>query len=299
MAHRARGVCFMAAGSRTAKVSTGLVLAMVFACSVCAAAPGPMLKRFLDGPMAGVEEIVFAVRGLGGDGHWYANFGHHVTSANRMMYGPPGGRLCRLNLRTGEVRVLLDDPEGGVRDPQIHYDARKVLFSYRKGDSVHYHLFEMNLDGTGLRQLTDGPFDEIEPIYLPDGDLLFCSSRCNRWVQCWFTQVAVLYRSDPDGKNMRIISANVEQDNTPWVMPDGRILYMRWEYVDRSRVRYHHLWTINPDGTGQMAYYGNMHPGTVMLDAKPIPGTEKAVVSFSPGHGRKEHAGHVTVVDPN
>ena len=289
----------MAAGCRTAKVSTGLVLVLVVACGVCAAAPGPMLARFLDGPMAGVEEVVFAVRGLGGDGHWYANFGHHVTSANRMMYGPPGGRLCRLNLRTGEVRILLDDPKGGVRDPQIHYDAKKVLFSYRKGDSIHYHLFEMNLDGTGLRQLTDGPFDELEPIYLPDGDLLFCSSRCNRWVQCWFTQVAVLYRSDPDGKNMYPISANIEQDNTPWVMPDGRILYMRWEYVDRSRVRYHHLWTINPDGTGQMAYYGNMHPGTVMLDAKPIPGTEKAVVSFSPGHGRKEHAGHVTVVDPN
>ena len=299
MERRERGARRMAARSRFASLALGLLLVTVLVCSVCAAAPGPMLARFLDGPMAGVEEVVFAVRGLGGDGHWYANFGHRSDNPNARNYGPPGGQLCRLNLRTGQVRVLLDDPKGGVRDPQIHYDAGKVLFSYRRGDSRHYHLFEMNLDGTGLRQLTDGPFDELEAIYLPDGDLLFCSSSCNRWVQCWFTQVAVLYRSDADGRNMRLVSANIEHDNTPWMLPDGRVLYMRWEYVDRSRVRFHHLWTINPDGTGQMTYYGNMHPGTVMLDAKPIPGTEKVVASFGPGHGRKEHAGHVTVVDPN
>ncbi|MCH5372554.1 MAG: hypothetical protein JJ992_01150, partial [Planctomycetes bacterium] len=79
---------------------------------------------------------------------------------------------------------------------------------------------------------------------------------------------------------------------------DGRILYMRWEYVDRSQVHFHHLWTVNPDGTGQMTYYGNMFAGTAMLDAKPIPGTKKIVASFSPGHGRPEHMGHVTIVDP-
>ena len=263
------------------------------------AAPGPMLGRMLAGSMAGADEVVFAVRGMGGDGHWYANFAYWSSNPKKMMYGPPGGRLCRLNLRTGEVRVLLDDPEGGVRDPCVHYDARTILFSYRKGGSKHYHLYEINADGTNLRQLTDGPFDEYEPIYLPDGDLMFCSSRARRWVQCWHTQVALLYRSDADGGNLRPVSANVEHDNTPWMLPDGRILYMRWEYVDRSRVRFHHLWTINPDGTGQMTFFGNMHPGTVMLDAKPIPGTRKVVVSFSPGHGRKEHAGHVTVVDPD
>jgi hypothetical protein len=83
------------------------------------------------------------------------------------------------------------------------------------------------------------------------------------------------------------------------MLPDGRVLYMRWEYVDRSQVHYHHLWSTNPDGTGQMVYYGNMHPGIAMLDAKPIPGTDKIVASFSPGHGRPEHLGHVTVVDPD
>ena len=245
---------------------------------------------------SGVEEIVFAVRQPGKDGHWYANFGYWSFEPDRPLYGD-GGRLCRLNLRTGKLTVLLEDPQGGVRDPQIHYDGGKILFSYRKGGQPYYHLYEINMDGTGLRPLTDGPYDDLEPTYLPDGDIVFCSSRCKRWVPCWSTLVANLHRCGPDGGNIRMISSNIEQENTPCVLPDGRLLYTRWEYVDRSQVAFHHLWTMNPDGTGQMVYFGNMHPGTVMIDALPIPGTKQVVSSFSPGHGRCEHSGWITIVD--
>jgi len=271
---------------------------------------GPMLKQFLEGPMAETDEIVFAVRVPGRD-HWYVTFGnyadHSETPAQRLGfkkeegvywgYGE-GGRLCRLNLRTGELKVILDDPRGGVRDPQMHYDGKKILFAYRKGGTHTFHLYEINIDGSGLTQLTDGPDDDIEPTYCPDGSIVFCSSRCRRFVNCWFTRVAVLYRCDADGQNVRALSSNADHENTPWVLHDGRILYMRWEYVDRSQVHFHHLWTMSPDGTGQTVFYGNMHGGVAMLDAKPIPGTDKVVASFSPGHGRPEHFGYVTVVDP-
>jgi len=254
----------------------------------------------------GVRDIIFTTRQVEGDGHWYANFSYWSNQPDRNMYHN-GGRLCRMSLETGEVVNLIDDPEGGVRDPQIHYNGQKILFSWRKGGQPYFHLYEINIDGTGLRQITSGEYDDIEPAYLPDGGIVFCSSRCNRMVNCYFVRVAIIHRCDPDpseeelragGKNIRALSTNIEQDNTPWVLPDGRILYQRWEYIDRSQVQFHHLWTMNQDGTGQMVYYGNMHPNTVMLDAKPIPGTRKALVSFSPGHGRKEHAGFVTIVDP-
>lgn len=245
----------------------------------------------------GIDGVVFATRPFAADFHWYANFGYYACDEDRKTYSI-GGQLCTLNLRTGKVTVLLDDPEGGVRDPQVHYDGRRIIFSYRKGGTDPYHLYEINADGTGLRQLTDGPYDDIEPAFLPDGGIVFCSSRCKRWVNCWLTHVAIIYRCDADAKNIRSLSANIEHDNTPWVLPDGRILYMRWEYVDRSQVDYHHLWTMNPDGTGQMVYYGNLHPGTVMIDAKPIPGTNKIVSIFSPRHGRRSHAGAVTIVTP-
>ena len=272
--------------------------------------PGPMLKRFLDGPMAGVNEIVFAVRVPGRD-HWYVTFGNyadHSDSPPKALgykfeegvywgYGE-GGRLCRLNLRTGELKVLLDDPKGGVRDPQVHYDGQKILFSYRKGGTHPFHLYEINVDGSGLKQLTDGPDDDIEATYCPDGSIVFCSSRCRRFVNCWYTRVAALYRCDGDGSNVRMLSSNNDHDNTPWPLPDGRILYMRWEYVDRSQVHYHHLWAMNPDGTNQTVFFGNSFGGVAMLDAKPIPGSNKVVVSYSPGHGSPEHLGPVTIVDP-
>jgi cytochrome c553 len=159
-------------------------------------------------------------------------------------------------------------------------------------------LFEINADGSGLRQLTDGPWDDIEPTYLPDGHIAFVSSRCKRWVNCYMTQVAILYRCDGDGKNILQISSNIEHDNTPWPLPDGRILFTRWEYVDRYEMTYHHLWVVNPDGTRQMVFYGNQRPGITMIDAKPIPGSGKVVASFSPGHGKPEHAGSIAVADP-
>jgi len=269
-----------------------------------------LLAAVLEGPMAGCEEIIFAQRVSGRD-HWYGNFGHYCnpkspysngalikTDDMRYAFGD-GGRLCRFNLRTGELRVLLDDPAGGIRDPNVHYDGRRILFSYRKGGSKAYHLYEINVDGSGLKQLTDGPDNDIEPIYQPDGHIMFCSSRCHRFVPCWHTQVAVLYRCDGDGRNVRMVSNNAEQENTPWMLPDGRVLFMRWEYVDRNQLLYHHLWTVNPDGTAVMVFFGNQHKGLAMLDAKPIPGSDKIVASFSPGHGRAEHMGHITVVDPS
>ncbi|MEI7728300.1 MAG: hypothetical protein WCO56_01960 [Verrucomicrobiota bacterium] len=270
--------------------------------------PGPLLKQMLAGPLKDTEEIVFAVRVPGRD-HWYVTFGNYADYSEEAQtlgfkkedgvywgYGE-GGRLCRMNLRTGAVKDILADPKGGIRDPQVHYDGNKILFAYRKGGEHPFHLYEINVDGTGLRQLTDGPDDDIEPTYCPDGSIVFTSSRCRRYVNCWHTRVATLHRCDGDGKNVRMLSTNNDHDNTPWVLPDGRLLYMRWEYVDRSQLDFHHLWTMNPDGTSQNVFFGNMKGGMVMLDAKPIPGTTKIVASFSPGHGRPEHLGPITILD--
>ena len=263
-----------------------------------AAATGTLLDQFRAGPMTGVDDIIFAARRINEtDGHWYANIGYYAHDPQRKAWRE-GTKLYRWSLATGKLSTLLDDPRGGVRDPQVHYEGGKILFSYRKGGTEQYHLYEINPDGGGLRQLTDGPYDDIEPTYLPDGDIIFVSTRCKRWVNCWLTQVAILHRCDANGRNVRPISSNNEQDNTPWPLPDGRILYTRWEYVDRSQVHYHHLWVANPDGTSQMTWYGNLHPGIVMIDAKPIPGSDKVVASFSPGHGQPEHAGQITIVDP-
>jgi hypothetical protein len=260
--------------------------------------PG-VLAEACRGPMADVERIVFATRSLVGDLHYYENYGRKYGQEFRLAEG--GGRLCLLDVGSGEVTDLLADPDGAIRDPVLSWDAAKVLFAYRKGGTNHYHLYEMGLDGEGLRQVTDGPFDDVEPCYLPDGGIAFISTRCNRRVPCWSTQVGLLYRCQADGSGIRSLSAGVEHENTPWVLPDGRLLYTRWEYVDRDEVAYHHLWVVNPDGTRHMTFYGNMHKHgncVAMLDAKPVPDSRKVACTFA-FHNTAEHAGPVVLIDPD
>ena len=253
-----------------------------------------LLHEFANGPMKGVDEIVFATREVHGE-HWYANIGYYSTDRKSPLYRK-GGRLCKWNVRTGKLTVLLEDKEGGIRDCCVHYDGRRILFSYRKGGTETYHLCLIDSDGSNFKQLTDGIYDDFEPCWLPDGGIAFVTTRAKRWVNCWLTQVATIWRCDGDGGNMRPLSANLEQDNTPWVLPDGRVLYTRWEYVDRSQVNYHHLWIMNPDGTNQMVYFGNFHPGGLYIDAKPIPGSDKVIMIRSPGHGQTEHMGALATV---
>lgn len=241
------------------------------------------------------DDIVFAVRKITKDNHWYANFGYNALDEKQKNYAKGGG-LRKLNPRTGNVATIIEDATGTFRDPVLNYEGNGILFSYRKGNVDHFHLYEINVDGTGLKQLTNGPFSDLEPIYLPEGEIVFTSSRCKQWVPCWHTHVATLYKCKADGSDIHRISGNIEQENTPWLLPDGRICYTRWEYIDRSRVKFHHLWSVNPDGSGHMTLYGNMHPGDVFIDAKPIPGTDKLIMVNSPGHGQKEHGGSVALL---
>ena len=209
-------------------------------------------------PNTASQEIVFAVRQPGTDGHWYANFGYYADRRR-----PPDLRQRRqaLPAEPGDrqaSRSCWTTREGGVRDPVVALRRQKILFSYRKGGTpVLSSLRDQRSTARGLRQLTDGPYDDIEPCYLPDGGIVFVSSRCKRWVNCWLTQVAVLHRCDADGGNIRPLSANIEHDNTPWLLPDGRILYSAGNTSTARQVDYHHLWTMNPDGTGQMVFFGN------------------------------------------
>lgn len=264
-----------------------LLPALFVAESVCAA---PAVA-----PHRPAGEIVFATRNHVNDGHWYANFGYYCYDPARVAYGTQG-RLCAWDSQTGSLRVLVDAPGGAVRDPCVSYDGRTILFSYRPAGEPHYHLHTVGADGKNLRRLTSGAYDDIEPSYLPDGGIVFCSGRAKRWVNCWLTQVATVHRCDADGGGIRMLSANIEQDNTPWPLPDGRLIYMRWEYVDRSQVNFHHLWTMNPDGTQHSVFFGNLHPGGLFIDAKPIPRSGDVLFIDSPGHGGVEHKGFVARV---
>lgn len=200
----------------------------------------------------------------------------------------PGGGLYVLSPPTpdGELEEIVASPEGQILDFDVSYDAKEIIFSWRKNASEGYHIYRVNVDGTGLRQLTSGECHDYNACYLPDGGIAFCSTRASVFALCFTTPSGVLYRMDADGSNVQRLSANIVNDFTPSVMPDGRILYSRWEYVDRPAIPIQSLWTINPDGTGVSVFYGNriLSPAS-FLEARPIPNTNKVLCTLTAHNG--------------
>ena len=201
-----------------------------------------------------------------------------------------GSAIKVLQFENGKksVKTLLEVPEGVARDLEVSFDGRKILFSMRRNAADDYHIYELNTDGSGLKQLTFAPgVSDIDPIYLPDGSILFASTRepkycmCNRHIMC------NLFVMEGDGANIRQIGHSTLHEGHPALLDDGRVVYDRWEYVDRNFGDAQGLWTTNPDGTNHAVYYGNNtnSPGAV-LDARPVPGTSWIVCTFSSCHDR-------------
>ena len=160
------------------------------------------------------------------------------------------GALQVLDLATGQTRTLLEVPQGIARDPVVHFDGRRILFSMRRNREDDYHLYEIQADGSGLKQLTFAPHvTDIQPVWLPDGRILFSSTRQPKYIQCQRHLMASLFLMEGDGANIRQVGFNTLFEGRSSLLPDGRVLYSRWEYVDKHFSSAYGLWTMNPDGT--------------------------------------------------
>jgi hypothetical protein len=201
----------------------------------------------------------------------------------------PGGALRLLDLaRGGQVTTLLEVSQGVIRDPEVHFDGDRIVFALRRDLADSYHLYEIRIDGTGLKQLTFArDVDDFDPLYLPDDSIVFSSTREPKYCMCNRHIMANLFRMEADGANIHQIGKSTLFEGHASLMPDGRILYDRWEYVDRNFGDAQALWTVHPDGTGHAIYWGNYtaSPGAV-IDARIVPGTELALCVFSSCHDR-------------
>lgn len=202
---------------------------------------------------------------------------HESAHRNGYHYGAAAGsRLLILDgLRPdAQEQELVSDAEGYLMRMDLSFDASKIVFSLKPKQDKSFHLYEIGVDGQKRRQLTNSLYDDMDPIYLPDGHILFSTSRGNSYVRCLPQSAStVLARCDADGRNIVMISRNNEPDYTPALLPDGRILYTRWEYTERPLWRLQKLWTVNPDGTGESLYWGNGSAYPDMLwEARPVPG---------------------------
>ncbi|MDR1484014.1 MAG: hypothetical protein LBT09_04235 [Planctomycetaceae bacterium] len=220
-----------------------------------------------------------------------------------------GGSSLRIwNPKDDSVQILLEVPEGVVRDPCLSFDATKLLVSIRRHIHDDYHLYELQLkpflDGsqktiivTKNTVLTNSPLcqltflsgvSDIDPLYLPSGEIVFAATREPKYCMCNRHIMANLYKMNNDGSNIRQIGKSTLFEGHPSLLPDGRIIYDRWEYVDRNFGDAQGVWITTGDGFNHAIFWGNntASPGGI-IDAKIIPdSTSVFIATFTSTHTR-------------
>lgn len=214
--------------------------------------------------------------------------------------------LCILSLDHLDADpVRLFKPEGGrfVGDVDLHFDGERMLFSM-PGEDRRWQVFELGVDGTGLRQLPliDEPdVDNYDACYLPDGALLFSSTACFVGVPCvtGSSHVSHLFRYEPETGAIRRLTFEQDHNWCPAVLNNGRVLYLRWEYSDLPHFVSRILFHMNPDGTNQAEYYGsNSYWPNGLFFARPAPNHPTLVAAIVSGHHDVPRMGELVLIDP-
>ncbi len=244
-------------------------------------------------------------------------------------------------------------PAGDTARPNLSYDGRRILFAFcdhtpNNTSEYRFFLYEATLDESGsrvreVRQITGTAADPMEgwrgrttvviedfdPCYLPDGGIAFTSTRSQCFGRCHggrYTPSYLLYRCEPDGSDLRMISYGEANEHFPSVLHDGRIAFTRWEYINRNQIALHKLWSIKPDGTGVANFYGSntVTPWSIMYhdnaaqahnwyddvpeevreiyqpylisETRPIPGSRKVVATAAAHHSYT--TGSLVIIDP-
>jgi hypothetical protein len=271
---------------------------------------------------------------------------NHMSDQFYGWWSQPGGGIFLLRGFAGGSpveRCLTDSfkEPGSFLRPTLSYDATKVLFAWCRHyphlaaetnkldkanvpEDAFYHLYEMNLDGSDVRQLTRGKYDDFDGRYLPDGRIVFLSTRRGQalqvgrqsasrslarpdlpdaYVRCGGgperpVAVYTLHTLDAAGGNLCALSPFEMFEWTPEIAGDGSIIYSRWDYVDRDNMPYMGLWTINPDGTAARAIFKNYTKAPhCVFEAKPVPGSHKLVFTASAHHSQT--MGSLVLLDPS
>lgn len=275
--------------------------------SVCTARRAQRLQPLL----AKTSSIVFAKHQVFG-----SKSGIYNITETEGLYEGEISELCQIQLapeRKGLFASIetLKAPEGGMlRDPELSYDAQRLLFAWRKTDETikttgssapdkgNYQIYEMDLATHATRQLTDDVTygANYEACYLPNGNILFNSARIVQEITCGWGDHSNLFVMDKDGKYQRRLGFDQVSTQFPTVLNNGQIIFLRRDYNDRGQSSAHALFVMNSDGTGQTEFYGNqtglpnsfMHP-------RAIPGSDKVVCVLSGYHTRQ--GGQLALID--
>ncbi len=199
------------------------------------------------GPKQEVPGIVFVAapifddkldvsEGYVGSFHWRDGFIYPRDSTYHRLErttGPtrPGKNLYSLvpARPDGKLTRLTHLTNGAVFKPEPYFDGKKVLFSMRRDGEDWFHLYEINVDGGNLRQLSDGPFNDFGGVYLPDGRIVFCSDRTGYLEEYHEERAETLFVMNGDGRGIEQITFLPGVYFEPWLLRDGRIMFSFWD----------------------------------------------------------------------
>jgi formylglycine-generating enzyme required for sulfatase activity len=192
-----------------------------------------------------------------------------------------------------------------MRDLDLHFDAQKFLFA-AVNDKGNWAVFEIGLDGNGLRELTPNNQTDIQwfdPCYLAeDGVILSFSTAGLQGVPCvaGSQKVASLYRVDTNKNIVRQLTFEQDSGWHPRLLNDGRVMYLRWQYTETPHYFDRMLFTMSPDGRQQKALWGSgaFFP-TAYKQARPVLTHPSMVLGVVSGHHSLPEAGRLMLVDPN
>jgi hypothetical protein len=203
--------------------------------------------------------------------------------------------------------------KGGFLSPELSFDGKTIFFAYTDIDENSkrytwtkdntYHIFKVNVDGSHLRQLTDGITNDFDPCIMPNGRIMFISERRGGYGRCHGRPVPsfTLHSMNNDGSDIIILSPHETNEWHPGVTNNGMIMYTRWDYVDRGAMQAHHLWLTTPDGRDSRSIYGNFSSSAhvrphMEMDGRAIPGSHKLIATAACHHGQAY--GSLVLIDP-
>jgi YVTN family beta-propeller protein len=214
------------------------------------------------------------------------------------------GALCLLKFENyySQYKEIFTKNDMCVKDPCISLDGKKVVFAMSRGRGQGFLLYEMKIDDpSSLKQLTFNPAGltvaDYEPCYLPNGDIMFSSTRCFGTIDCGWQATSNMFVMDGEGKSIRRLGYDQVHTFYPVLRGDGQVLYERWEYNDRDIANICGLFRMAPDGCHQTEVFGNQTTWPMnIFHARPVPGSPSKFFAIAGGH-HGAYSGEVCVID--
>ncbi len=181
---------------------------------------------------------------------------------------PQGSRIVRLSSSSGPGELVhLTGEFFAAADPQLNFDATRILFSGQKTKDHRWQLWEMDLDGTHKRQMTECSEDCLRGAYLPANEIAFTVETTNPGGSS--SHLAVIKN---DGSDLHPITFGGAPFQLETVLRDGRIVASApWPLrasQDDSGARL--LYTLRPDGTALESFRCAHGDKAIQADAEEL-----------------------------